>query len=87
MTRSRYDRLVSILCPLEGKKNEKISKQTKQYEKIKTLVFNYIACNCLISNKLDKPGGTNPCFPATPIIYLLSIIYQFYEITFDRISE
>jgi len=68
--RSVLGRLVSILCPSLGKKYEKIVKQTKQYEKIKFRVFNSLARNCLLLNNLEKRGGTNPCFPATPLIYL-----------------
>jgi len=73
--RSLQDRFVSILCPSQGKKYEKIAKQTKQYEKIKFRVFNHLARNYLILKKLVKSGVTNPCFPATLIILLLSITY------------
>jgi hypothetical protein len=62
--RSLQDRLVSILCPLKVKKYEKIAKQTKQYEKIKLRVFNNIARNCLILNKLEKQGGHESLLPS-----------------------
>jgi hypothetical protein len=63
--RNYQESLVSILCPSEGKKYEKIAKQTKQYEKKKFRVFKHLARNRLILNKLEKLRGTNPCFPAT----------------------
>ena len=84
--RSRKDELVSILCPFQGKKYEKISKKTKKYEKIKFRVFKHLSHNCLILNKLEKPGGRNPCFPATPIIYLSSIDYKDIHQPCDQIS-
>jgi hypothetical protein len=59
---------VSILCPSEGKKYEKIAKQTKEYEKKKLCVFKQLSRNYLILNKLEKQRGRNPCFPATPIL-------------------
>jgi len=39
--RGVLDRLVSILCPFQGKKYEKISKQTKLNEKTKFRVFKH----------------------------------------------
>jgi len=64
-----FDRSCEVLkaglCPFQGKKYEKIATQTKEYEKKKFRVFNNIARNCLILNKLKKLGGKNPCFPAT----------------------
>jgi hypothetical protein len=75
-----FDRSCEVLkaglCPFQGKKYEKIAKQTKQYEKKKFCVFNHLARICLKINNLQKQWVTNPCFPATLIIYLLSIAYK-----------